>query len=57
MAMTNPTSVFLVDSYYTKSLKSLSPDLDSENGHLKLVETGFEYVCEFEDVKIFRRRK
>jgi len=23
----------------------------------KLVEAGFEYVCEFEDVKIFRRRK
>jgi hypothetical protein len=23
----------------------------------KLVEAGFEYVCEFSDVKIFRRRK
>jgi len=23
----------------------------------KLVEAGFEYICEFSDVKIFRRRK
>jgi len=23
----------------------------------KLIEAGFEYVCEFSDVKIFRRRK
>ena len=23
----------------------------------KLVDTGFEYVCDFEDVKLFRKRK
>jgi hypothetical protein len=23
----------------------------------KLVENGFEYVCDFEDVKLFRKRK
>jgi hypothetical protein len=23
----------------------------------KLIEAGFEYVCEFSDVKIFRKRK
>jgi len=23
----------------------------------KLVDTGFEYVCEFDDIKVFRKRK
>jgi hypothetical protein len=23
----------------------------------KLVETGFEYVCDFEEIKLFRKRK
>ena len=38
------------DDYHAATAKTVQ---DAQ----KLIEAGFEYVCEFSDVKIFRRRK
>jgi hypothetical protein len=38
------------DDYYSATAKSVEEAQ-------KLVETGFEYVCTFNDVKLFRKRK
>jgi len=41
---------FQSDEFYSATAKTVQ---DAQ----KLIEAGFEYVCEFNDVKIFKKRK
>jgi hypothetical protein len=41
---------FETDDYHSATAKTVQEAQ-------KLVEAGFEYVCDFEDVKLFRKRK
>jgi hypothetical protein len=42
--------VFENDQFHSANAKTVQ---DAQ----KLIEAGFEYVCEFNDVKLFRKRK
>jgi len=49
--------VFIRNADETKRIILVHPHAKTVKEACELVEAGFEYVCEMDDVKIFRKRK